>query len=277
MDQPPVLSDRMKRLLDDHKKKELEAQVKHVKIPTQGPVTYGYVRVSTAKQVKEGHSVEAQTSRIQQYCKDKHLPDPIIMADNGISGKDTSNRDKFNEMVRLSKKGDSIISYSLSRLGRNSLQILQFIDDMEKRGVNVIVLDKDIDLTTAQGRLMLNVMISVNQFERDQISERTSDVMQSMKQQGKLKTRGCFGYKAVGNKLVEIPEEMAVLDYITVLLYQHPKIRDADITRMVQAKVNEGVLSMRKDSKHDGKIVYQSTISSIIKRNNLREIVAQNR
>lgn len=124
-------------------------------------------------------------------------------------------RKNFEEMVRIVKHGDTIVSYSLSRLGRNALEVLQFVDDIMKRGVTVKALDKEMDLTTLQGRFNLVIMAGVDQLEREQISERTSAVMQSMKEQGKLKTKGAFGYKAKDNKLVEDPDEMKVLEYIT--------------------------------------------------------------
>lgn len=277
MAQVTTLTLKLNNLIEEHKKDQLGTQHKILNWKIGGPMTYGYVRVSTRKQIEDGHSIEAQTMKIQRYCREKGLTEPRIMDDNGMSGKDMETRKNFIEMVRIVKNGDTIVSYSLSRLGRDALQILQFIDEMERRGVRVIALDKEIDLTTSEGRLMLTIMAGVNQFEREQISERTSAVMQHMKEQGKLQTKGAFGYKAIGNKLVEEPEEMKVIEFITVLLFEHRGLRDAEITRRVQEKVDLGQLSMRKDKKRDGKKVYQSTISRIITRNNLRELVREAR
>lgn len=278
-----LLHDRLGVLLDEHKK-TIGSKVRTLNVnmvPTGYnkivPLVYGYVRVSTKKQVLEGHSIEAQTERINEYCTNNNLPEAIIMADDGISGKTTDNREKFNKMRELATSGDTIISYSLSRLGRNSLDILAFVDDLTKNKINLVILDRKIDLSTDQGRLFFNVLTAVNQFEREQACTRTSNVMMAMSKAGKLKTKGPFGYKAAGNKLIPEPEELKVIDYITLLLYDFPDAKESEITRAVQAKVDAGELSMRSKKGIPGKKVYQSTISNIIFRNKLRDLTNNKR
>jgi site-specific DNA recombinase len=256
-------------------KKEEKEEKKIIKIISNGPKCYGYTRVSTEKQVQEGHSLENQKSKIERYCREKGLPEPIIMADEGISGKSTETREKYNEMIENVKKGDYIVSYSLSRLGRNANILNEFLDTMKKKGVKVQCLDKEMDDKTPEGNFMTYLNCGLSQLEREKIGQRTSEAMQEMKAKGELKTKGKFGYRAKENKLIEVPEEIEVIKYITEILYEEPKMRDIEITRRLQEHIDKNwpKVTMRRDGRSEGKNVHQCTIAKIIKDNNLREIV----
>lgn len=250
------------------------------------PTVYGYVRVSTEKQVIEGQSIDAQVHTIKEYCVRNKLPDPIIMTDEGISGKSTENRHKFNEMLTLVKRGDIIISYSMSRLGRDTFDIVKLFKDMIEKGVRLLCLDRNFDSSTMEGKFMTTVMIGLNEYEREQAAARTSMVMQSMKKQGKLRTKGPFGYRAIGNELVPIPEEQKVIEFIAQFIANNPDAKDSVVTRAVQQQIDLGELSMRKSkprAEHepplkrpcDGKKAHQITISNIIKNHNLRDKMSE--
>lgn len=281
-----LLTERLQKLIGDYKADKVAIMEKLQSQSTQPHLVYGYVRVSTMKQVEEGHSIDAQSERIKDYCKNNKLPEPIIIPDEGISGKTTENRDGFNRMLSLIKSGDTIVSYSLSRLGRSTYDILSLSKDLKEKKVSLRCLDKDIDLTTNEGNMFLAILASVNEFEREQAAARTSMVMQDMKKKGKLRTKGPFGYRAEDNKLIPVPEEQKVIDHITLLLVENPAATDAMITRSIQAKVDSGELCMRKTKERnpndpkklkrpcEGKKVYQSTIANIINNNNLRTVVA---
>jgi site-specific DNA recombinase len=279
------LQDRLKKLIIDNKTNKEAAVVKLLSLSVQPKLTYGYVRVSLQRQVEEGHSIEAQSQKIKEYCVLHNLLEPVIMADHGISGKSTDNRDAFNQMVSLVKSGDTIVSYSLSRLGRSTLDILNLVKNLKEKGVALFCLDKQIDLNTTEGNMFLSILASVNEFEREQAAARTSMVMQNMSKMGKLRTRGPFGYRAEDNKLIPVPEEQKVIEYIALFLSMNPTATDAMVTKAVQEKVDLGELVMRKTKERnpdapnqlkrpcEGKKVYQSTIANIIKNNKLRDVI----
>src|SRR5689334_2090760 len=95
--------------------------------PTRKPGKYilCYKRVSTTKQVEEGHSLEAQHKYIEEYITNNKLVGHVeFFQDQAISGKDMKNRPDFQRMKDTMRKGDTIVSYSLSRLGRNTREML---------------------------------------------------------------------------------------------------------------------------------------------------------
>lgn len=279
------LHDRLKKLIVDNKSTQQEAFSKLLTLSISTVKTYGYVRVSTFKQVEEGHSIEAQSNKIREFCSSKNLPPPIIFSDEGISGCNTDDRHSFNQMLSLVKPGDTIVSYSLSRLGRSTLDILNFVKSVKEKGINLYCLDKPIDTKTPEGNLFIGILSSVDEFEREQDAVRTSMVMQSRSRAGKLKTKGPFGYRAEGNKLFPVPEEQKVIEFIALFLSMNPSAKDCDVTRAVQYRIDSGELLMRKTTDRDpntqkplkrpcdGKKAHQSTISSIIRQNNLRDII----
>lgn len=258
-------------------------------IPASPKTIYGYVRVSIKRQVEEGHSIDAQIVKISDYCAREHLPTPVFMVDEGISGSGYAKRQKFKEMIELLKPGDIIVTYSLSRIGRDTLDVLDFSEFLDDQQVKLVCLDKQIDTTTIEGKMFFTIMASLNTFEREQTAERTSAVMQEMSRTGALITRAPFGKRLVksapGEKaeLVSDPGEQRVLQEICILLYTNPHITDAAITRAIQDKVNKGELVMRRVKSYkpessqgsNGKRVHQWTIHRIIRDNMLRDIVGQ--
>ncbi|MGZ7109281.1 MAG: recombinase family protein [Methanobacterium sp.] len=232
---------------------------------SKDPIVYGYVRVSTTQQSKQGKSLQAQEEMIRKYCSDNHLSDPLIIIEPGYSGKSIDARKEFLTMRDSAKKGDTIIVYSMSRIARSVKEISSFIYDMEKRGVRVVILDKEIDLTTAHGRLFFNMLATFDQFEREIDSERTSATLQSMKREGKLITKAPYGFKIEGGKLVENEEEMKMIDLIITYIHEDKKIKVSEICRRLQFEVDQGNIKLRKTNK-----VHSKTIDAIIKRHNIR-------
>lgn len=98
------------------------------------PIVYGYIRVSTHVQHKQGKSLAAQEEMIGKHCTDKGLGEPKIVCDPGYTGKTMETRKGFMKMRQEAKRGDIIIAYSLSRIARSVKEISNFVDEMEKRG-----------------------------------------------------------------------------------------------------------------------------------------------
>lgn len=234
-------------------------------IRPETPIVYGYIRVSTSVQSKQGKSLQAQEEMIRRHCTEKGIGEPKIVCDPGYTGKTMEGRKEFMKMREEAKRGDTIIAYSLSRIGRSVKEISNFVDEMEKKGVRIVIIDKEIDLSTAQGRMFFNMLATVDQFEREVDGERISAVMQSMKREGKLITKAPYGFKIEGGKLVENEEEMKMIDLIITYIHDEPEIKVAEICRRLQWEVDIGNIKLRK-----AKVVHQRIIGEIIKRHGIR-------
>jgi DNA invertase Pin-like site-specific DNA recombinase len=138
----------------------------------------GYTRVSTEEQVREGISLENQKEKIKAYCQlnDLHLIE--IIEDAGKSGKDM-NRPGIKGLISLvnSRAIDGIIVYKLDRLSRRVKDTLTFMELLEKKKTAFHSITEKIDTESAMGKFFLNIMASMNQWERDTISERTKDAL----------------------------------------------------------------------------------------------------
>ena len=122
---------------------------------------YGYARVSTIKQ-----DLQEQIDEI----KSKGVTENHIFAEK-ITGTKT-NRPAWLKLVSTVQAGDEIIVTKLDRLGRSLQIILQEIDQLTAKEVTVTVGNMSFDRTTPQGKLMLNIMGSFAEFERDMIVSR---------------------------------------------------------------------------------------------------------
>jgi DNA invertase Pin-like site-specific DNA recombinase len=138
----------------------------------------GYVRVSTDEQAREGISLENQRAKIEAYCGLNDLELIDIIEDAGKSGKDL-NREGIQSLMELLKtrKIDAVVVYKLDRLSRRVKDTLSLMDLVEKKGIAFHSITEKIDTKTAMGKFFLNLMASMNQWERDTISERTRDAL----------------------------------------------------------------------------------------------------
>jgi len=138
----------------------------------------GYVRVSTDEQAREGISLESQRGKIAAYCELNDLSLTEIIEDAGKSGKDL-NREGIQTLIDLVKgrKVDAVVVYKLDRLSRRVRDTLSLMDLIEKRSVAFHSITERIDTKSAMGKFFLNIMASMNQWERDTISERTRDAL----------------------------------------------------------------------------------------------------
>jgi site-specific DNA recombinase len=146
----------------------------------------GYTRVSTAEQASEGVSLEMQAKKIDSYCdvKDWQLSD--VITDAGQSAK-SLNRPGMQGLIKMVQAGQvsTIIVYKLDRLTRSVADLDRLVKLFAKHDVALVSLQESLDATTATGRLMMNLLASVSQWEREVIGERTRDALQELKAQGK--------------------------------------------------------------------------------------------
>lgn len=173
---------------------------------------YGYKRVSTTGQAKDGNSLQDQENKLREngateiYC-------------DAFTGTKTD-RPELNKLVAKVKSGDTIVVTKIDRLGRSLSQTSELITKLLDKGVTINILNLGILSNDSVNTLLRNVLLSFAQFERDMIIERTSE--------GKAIKRATDPNYKEGRKTIEVPDfkkyfaktkkgEMTVVDCCAVL------------------------------------------------------------
>lgn len=128
---------------------------------------YGYERVSTKGQEKNGNSLEAQEKALRDNGAMKIYRDTF-------TGTKTD-RPELNELVKILKDGDTLIVTKLDRLGRSLGKTTELITELLNRGVKIHILNLGVLSNDSVNTLLRNVLLAFAQFERDMIVERTSE------------------------------------------------------------------------------------------------------
>ena len=142
-------------------------------------MVYGYARVSTKGQAKDGNSLEGQMTALKESGAAK------IYTDSFTGTK--MDRPEFNRLMKEIKEGDTLIVTKLDRFARSVSQASGLITELIDKGITVNVLNLGILSNDSVSTLMRNVLLSFAQFERDMIVQRT--------QEGKAIARQGEGYR----------------------------------------------------------------------------------
>ena len=133
-----------------------------------------YVRVSTVEQ-NEARQVEA----LQKYNIDKWFTEKV-------SGKN-ADRPQLQAMLDYVREGDTIHIHDFSRLARNTKDLLEIVELLEKKGVNLVSNHENIDSSTPSGKLMLTMIGAIAEFERANLLERQREGIAIAKAEGKYR------------------------------------------------------------------------------------------
>lgn len=180
----------------------------------------GYVRVSTERQAGEGVSLDAQAAKIRAMCDVQDAELLELVRDEGASGKSLA-RPGLERVLALvdARTVDTVIVAKLDRLTRSVRDLADLLDRFARRGVSLVSVAESLDTGTAAGRLVLNVMTSVAQWEREAISERTRDALRHKKALGFRVGEIPYGFKLAsdGRRLEEEPAEQETLALMRTL------------------------------------------------------------
>ena len=124
-------------------------------------MTFGYARVSTEEQ-----NLNRQIDALNNYGIDELLTE-------------------LNRMLDKLRAGDSVVVESLSRLGRSTKDLLNLVEQFDRRGVIFVSLKESIDISTPTGKLLLTVLSALCQFERDLTVQRTNEGLQAARARGR--------------------------------------------------------------------------------------------
>ena len=129
----------------------------------------GYARASALDQ-----KLDTQLERLQG-C-DRIFQEKVSGIDN--------NRPQLQECLRYVREGDTLVITKIDRLARSTLHLCQIVENLQKKKVELIVLDQNIDTSTSSGRLLLNMLGVIAQFETEIKSERQRDGIRKAKEKG---------------------------------------------------------------------------------------------
>ena len=170
-----------------------------------------YIRVSTDRQAQEGDSIDAQRSALKNYIQSHQ--DMIFFKeylDDGISGT-KNDRDAFQRMLSDVKENriDLVLVTKLDRLHRSLRNFLNMQDILDKHNCNWMAIWEPIyDSSTPQGRMIINTMVNLAQFEAEQTGQRIRQVFDYKRKKGEVLTdRAPIGYSVKNKHLV--PDENA--------------------------------------------------------------------
>lgn len=176
-----------------------------------------YARVSTDKE-KQPHSIEAQLRACRkrlEVLEDVRKFEVVAEIIDHCSGTKLTTRPGIQEAIRLLSEGhaDGVVVFSLDRLSRSVEHTAYLFNKVFVKDRAIISATESwLDNTNAVGRMIINLMSTVNEFTAAQIGEKTSVVIQSLRKQNLPYTDEVFGYskKTVGGKrvLVENPAQM---------------------------------------------------------------------
>lgn len=136
----------------------------------------GYIRVSTIEQ-----NTESQKSLLQNFKLDK-------VFEEKVSGKNTQ-RPQLKAMLEYVREGDTVYVKDLSRLARNTKDLLDIVEYLNNKGVGLFSIKESIDTSSNFGKLMITFLGAIYEFERANLLERQKDGIAIAKKLGKYKGR----------------------------------------------------------------------------------------
>ena len=179
----------------------------------------GYCRVSTDSE-EQASSYEVQIEHYTSYINSNPEWELAgIFADDGISGTNTKKREEFNRMIEACMEGkiDMVITKSISRFARNTLDCLKYIRQLKDKNIPVFFEKENINTMDSKGEIMLTIMASLAQQESQSLSQNVKLGIQYRFQQGEIQVNHnrFLGYTKDENKrLVIVPEEAEVVKRI---------------------------------------------------------------
>src|SRR5277367_112139 len=190
--------------------------------------TIGYVRVSTDKQAERGTSLEAQADKIRAMALVQGAELSDIIVESGESAK-SLNRPGMTKLLALVDAGQvkAVIVAKLDRLTRSVKDLCELLERFERKGVALVSVAESLDTGSAAGRLVLNIMAAVSQWEREAIGERTRDAMRHKRSQGQRVGNVAYGFRLGedGRHLEPEPAEQAALAEARRLRHQGHTLR----------------------------------------------------
>lgn len=177
-----------------------------------------YIRVSTEEQALHGFSLAEQQHDLEEYARKHHYAIVGLYADEGTTArKALSHRRELHRLLDDVRAGevDIIVLKCLDRWSRNVADFYKIQSILDEHNVQWVCTQEDYNTTTTNGRLMLNLKLSIAQNESDQTADRIKYVQQGMIRRGEeVGGRPPFAYKLVNRKLQIVKEQVPAAEFI---------------------------------------------------------------
>ena len=198
-----------------------------------------YIRYSSENQ-RDGYSVEYQLDECKKYINEHGFSFEKAYIDEAVSGKSTNNREAFFSLLSDVKNGlyDVVIVYKYSRFARNLMEATLYRQQIEKHGAKLISAMERIDDSTPEGRMMRNIIMTMDEYYSDNLSTFVQSSMYTAAKQGKyLGGNPPYGFQI--NENGEFIENKAEADIVRrVFALRAAGAMPADILRIF---LDEGV------------------------------------
>lgn len=136
-----------------------------------GNLVFGYSRVSTADQSHASQELALRAAGVEQVFLDTYT---------GAS----ASRPELDRLRQTIRQGDTVVVTRLDRLGRSAKDLLNLASEFEGKGVNLVVVEQNINTSTAEGKLFFTIISAMAEFERSLISARTKDGLAAARARG---------------------------------------------------------------------------------------------
>lgn len=208
-----------------------------------------YCRVSTDSE-EQASSYDVQIAHYTSYINSNPEWELAgIFADDGISGTNTKKREEFNRMIEACMEGkiDMVITKSISRFARNTLDCLKYIRQLKDKNIPVFFEKENINTMDSKGEIMLTIMASLAQQESQSLSQNVKLGIQYRYQQGEVQVNHnrFLGYTKDENKrLVIVTEEAEVIKRI-----YREYLEGASLIQIARGLEADGILTAAKKPK----------------------------
>lgn len=196
-----------------------------------------YARVSTEEQSQNGVSLAAQEAKLRSYAALYDLELVEVVLDAGASAK-TLNRPGLQRALAALESGEAegLLVAKLDRLTRSVRDLGSLLDSHFKTRFSLFSVADQVDTRTAAGRLVLNLLTSVAEWERECIGERTSQALQHLKAEGRHVGAPGLGQRMEAGELVANPEESATVARILELRQAEKTLREIAATLTAEGR-----------------------------------------
>lgn len=189
-----------------------------------------YMRVSTMEQATEGYSLQSQKRKLLAYCEAMNWNVCNIYSDEGISGASITKRPAATQMLEDVKRGkiENVLIMKVDRLCRNTKDLLEIVDILKKYNVRLNAVDEKIDYTTDVGKMVLTMLGSFAEFERNRITQRMSEG-RTQKVLNGIKSRAgvlLYGYDYIDGYYYKKPLEAMCINKAFNLALEHKSIHE---------------------------------------------------
>lgn len=196
-----------------------------------------YIRYSSENQ-RDGYSIEYQMDECMKYIREQGFTFEKAYIDEAVSGKSADKRNAFFELLADVKRGlyDVVIVYKYSRFARNLMEATLYRQQIEKNGAKLISAMERIDDSTPEGRMMRNIIMTMDEYYSDNLSTFVQSSMYTAAKSGKY-LGGILPYGFSVNENGKFIENKAEADIVRrVFELRAAGAMPADILRMFQAE-----------------------------------------